>query len=186
MEEGDYIPLAVQKKHHRRLLRAFSKGKGATLKGEQVNLDVDSMTDDYLPLLVEKKHYRRLVRAFNNGRGAILKADQVNLNVSGSGLFDSIKKLGRKIASSNVGKAIAKEGINRVADFAQEQASKRGMANNITRQVVNTLKSEGNKAVDRLEGEGLFDMAKKVASSKIAKDLGKKQYEKVLNLPKKN
>ena len=81
----------------------------------------------------------------------------------GAGIFDTIKKGAKAVAKSSVGKQLGKMAI----DTAVKSASASGY---VPPSVASAI---GAEAKSRLAGAGVLDFAKKVAKSKIAKDLGK-------------
>lgn len=149
-------------------IKASPKQLSKLRNGHKVKI-APAMAGEGINLLIDPSKYNHISKSFNKGKGSMvqLSPEEIRANaeteMEGAGIFSTLKKGAKAIAKSDIGKSLGKMAI----DNAVNVASASGYVNPAIAQAV------GNVASKKLAGAGVLDVVKKVAKSKIAKDLGK-------------
>jgi len=149
-------------------IKASPKQLSKLRNGHKVKI-APAMSGEGFNLLIDPSKFNHITKSFNKGKGSMvqLSPEEIRVNaeteMEGAGIFSTLKKGAKAIAKSDIGKALGKQAI----DAGVAIASKSGY---VSPEIASAV---GNVASKKLAGAGVLDVVKKVAKSKIAKDLGK-------------
>jgi hypothetical protein len=149
-------------------IKASPKQLSKLRNGHKVKI-APSMSGEGINLIIDPAKYNHISRAFSKGKGSMvqLSPEEIRVNaeteMSGAGIFSTLKKGAKAVAKSSIGKELGKMAI----DTAVKSASASGYV------PPSVASAVGKEAKKQLAGAGVLDIVKKVAKSKIAKDLGK-------------
>jgi hypothetical protein len=151
-----YIPTSVEPLSHSQVSKL--------LKGHSVRVTHGHGHQLHL----SHQQHKKLMSSHVKGKGMNLMLDPYQIDMHGQGFLSSAMSAGKKLASSKIGKTLAKQAINAGSKYA---------SNYIPPSVASAIANEANSHV---QGMGFFDNAikgvvsagKKVAGNKIVRSLG--------------
>ena len=184
---GEGINLIIDPAKYNHISRAFNRGKGSMvqLSPEEIRVNAETEMEGAGIFSTLKKGAKSLAKSSIGKElgkmaidSAIASASQsgyippsvasavgkeAKKQLAGAGVLDTLKKGAKAVAKSKLAKDLGKQAIS----MAVKQASASGYVPPAIAEAV------GAEAKKKLAGAGILDVVKKVAKSKIAKDLGK-------------
>lgn len=187
VKHGKGMKVHLSQQQHKKLMSSHMKGKGCNLCFDPYQMDihgeglfssalkVGKTLGKDLAMKAGKSLGKEAVKLASKEASRFVPSVLTNAlekealkRIDGQGFLSSAMNAGKKLASSKIGKSLAKQAVK----AASKQAS-----NYIPPSVANAIASE---AVDRIDGQGFFDSAvkgivsagKKVAGNKIVRKLG--------------